>query len=262
MLTILIKKTLLAGSMGVAIALAISAVLPKTGYASPIQLAQETSLQPQTISVVGAGQASVPATEAAILLTYVSNSYPEYSDTGEVVTPATFPQPADLQSIVDAVKAEGIASDIKVSQEYDYQYLQMTIRLKNPTRDRVNKIKAAAAKKAIEEGNFSVSPSGVIYVTDSCEGLESTARERAMADAKAQAGLLAAASGLALGELSAVSGGSNFNYYGPSDLTCPTDLDKILATGDGNLGSFAGYNSGSSDITVNFSIYATYKVKE
>lgn len=263
MLNIWIKKTLFAGSMGTAIALAVGAVLPNAGSANPLQLAQVTSLQPQTISVTGEGKASVPATSAAIIFTYASTSYPEYSETGEILTPATILQPADIQSIVDAVRAEGIASDIKVSQTYyDYQYLQMTVKLSNPTRDRVDRIRTVAAKAAIENGKLSSNPANVIYATDSCEGIAGIARERAVADAREQAGLLAKASGLALGDLSAISGGPNFSYYGASNLTCPTDLDKILSEADSNAISFTAYNSGSSDITVIFNIYATYEVKE
>lgn len=263
MLTTWLKKILFAGSMGTAIALAMGTAWPKAGYANPLQLAQVASLQPQTISVVGEGKAFVTATSAAIVFTYVSNSYPEYSETGELVTPVKIPQPSDIQNIVDAVKAEDIASDIQVSQKYyDYQYLQMTVKLKNPTRDRVDKIRSIAAKTAIEDGRFSANPANVIYATDSCGGIESTARDRAIADAKERAVLLAEAADLKLGKLSAIAGGPNFSYYGSSNLTCPTDLDKILNESDGNLVSFANYNSVSSEITVFFNIYATYKVED
>ncbi len=267
MLTIWLKKSLFAGSMGTAIALTMGTAWPKAGYANPLQLAQvasqTASLQPQTISVVGEGKASVTATSAAIVFTYVSNSYPEYSETGELVTPIKIPQPSDIQNIVDAVKAEGIAYDIQVSQKYyDYQYLQMTVKLKNPTRDRVDKIRSIAAKTAIEDGKFSANPASVIYATDSCGGIESTARNRAVADAKERAVLLAEAADLKLGTLSAIGEGPNFSYYGAANLTCPTDLDKILNEGDGSLVGFENYNSASSEITVIFNVYATYKVEE
>ena len=264
MLSTLVKKTLLAGSMGPAIALALGTAWPQAGYANPLQLAQGTSLEPQTISVTGEGKASVPATSAALIFTYVSNSYPEYSATGELVTPAEILQPADLQKVVDAVKAEGIAEDVQVSQKYfDYQYLQMTVKLKNPTRDRIDQIKSVAAKATLEDGTFSYTPANVIYATDSCEGINNTARDRAIADASAQAVSLAQASGLTLGELSAIAGGPpNFNYYGPAGLACPTDLDKILEEGQDNLLGFAGYNSASSDVTVTFNVHATYTVEQ
>lgn len=261
MLTIRIKKALLLGSVGTMIALATNAVLPKAGYANPLQLAQVTSLAPQTISVSGQGRASVPATEAAVIFTYVSTSYPEYSEeTGALVTPAKIPQTADLQSTVDALVAGGIAYDVKVSQgSYDYQSLQMTVRLKNPTSDRLDKITAVAVETASAEGKFSPTPAGVVYVTDNCKGIESTARAMAVADAREQAVLLAAASGLKLGGLSAIAGGLNFSYYGLSGINCPTNIDEVLSYG--NPVSFANYNSQPPEVSVDFNVYAVYTIE-
>ena len=245
-------------------ALATDAVLPKASRADVIQLAQAASLEPQTISVMGQGQASAPADSAAIVFSYISNSYPEYSEeTGEIVKPAELLDSDDLQSVVDAITAEGIAYDIDFSQAtYDYQYLQMVVKLEQPTSDRVDKLKEVAAKAALADGQFSSSPVGVIYSTSSCESLEREARRAAIVDAKESAAELAEASGLVLGDLTAIAGGMDFNYYGPNEVGCVTDVNEIL--GYDNQYSFADYYSGtrSSEVTVNFSVYATYRVEE
>lgn len=259
MLNTQIKTALIASS----IALAVGPVLPRAGYASAPQLAQAMSLEPQTISVTGQGKASVPATSAAVVFVFVSNSYPEYSEeTGELISPAEIAEPADIQNVVDAVTAEGIAYDIEVSQEsYDYQFLQMVVKLKNPTRDHLDRIRQVVAKTVLAEGKFSPTPAGIIYATDSCESLESAARANAITNAREQASLLAEASGLSLGGLSAIAGGLDLSYYGPSDTACPTDIDKILSHGS-QIG-FANYNgTRSPEVIVNFSVYATYAIAQ
>lgn len=254
------KPALLSGFLSAAALLISGATLPKESHANTIQLAQLTSLEPQTITVMGRGQASVPAQNVAIVLTFVSNSYPEYSEDGEL-KPQTLVSPSDLQPVVDAVTAEGIAADIQVSREsFDYQYLQMVVKLENPTKARINKIREVATQAALTDGQFTPTPAGVLFSTNSCDRLEAEARSRAIADAREQAAELAEASGLALGDLLAIAGGTELNYYGSRESGCISDIDKILE----NRGtqSFAGYQPASAEVTVDFGLYATYGVEE
>ena len=262
-----IKKALLLGSLvgsiGAAISLVSGVVLPKASYANTLRLAQAASLEPQTLSVPGKGSASALATNAAVVFTFVSNSYPEYSDTGELLSPPELAQPSDLQDVVDAITAQGIASSVDVSREsYDYNYLQMVVKLNNPTIDRIDQIKEVAAEAAFadEEKRYSPSPAGVIYATDACDRLESEARKDAIADAEAQAAELAEASGLELGSLLAIAGGTNFSYYGPYETSCVSDVDEVL--GSGPPYGFADQLSKSAEVTVDFGVYATYRVEE
>ena len=257
-----IARMLSVGSLGVAVALATGAVLPNASRADVLQLAQAASLEPQTISVMGQGQASAPADSAAIVFSYISNSYPEYSEeTGAIVKPAALLEPDDLQSVVDAITAEGIAFDIDFSQAtYDYQYLQMVVKLEQPTRDRVDKLKEVAAKAALADGQFSSSPVGVIYSTSRCESLEREARRAAILDARESAAELAEASGLGLGDLTAIAGGLDFAFYGPNEIGCVSDVEDVL-----NYGAqygFGEYSTRNSEVTVSFGVYATYEVEE
>lgn len=251
----------LAGPMGAVMALISGAVLPGASYANALQLAQGAALEPQTISVSGQGMASAPAKAAAIVFNFISTSYPEYSDTGELVSPPKLAEPSDLQSVVDAIKALGIASSVDVSREsFDYQYLQMIVKLDNPTKDRVDRIKEVMAEAAFAQSQFSYSPAGVAYVTDACDRLRQEARRDAIADARMQATELAEASGLKLGDLSAISGSASPGYYGPSMNSCASNLDEVLSYG-AQYG-FASQSSSSAEVIVNFDVYATYRVEE
>ena len=265
MLSIQIEKarfvSSLAASMGAAAALISGPILPKASYANVPQLAQGMALEARTISVSGQGKASAPATAAAIVFSFVSTSYPEYSDTGELVSPPKLAEPSDLQSVVDAIKALGITSSVDVSREsFDYQYLQMVVRLDNPTKDRIDRIKEVAAETAFAQGKFSYSPGGIVYATNAWDRLQQEARRDAIANARMQAAELAEASGLKLGELSAISGSANPGYYGPAVTSCASDLDEVLSYG-AQYG-FTNQSSSSAEVTVNFDVYATYRVEE
>lgn len=255
-------KALLASSFSTAIASTL--LFPQLSQAEPLQLAQATSLEPQTISVSGQGKATKAADRAALAFTFLSNAYPEYSEDGELSNLAEIAQPSDLQNIVEAIAAENLATDIEVTQEYlDYQYLQMVVKVEQPTPEILDRIKAVAAQAALANGQFSASPAGVIYATDSCESLRNTARDRAIEDAREQAIALAAASNLSLGNLTAIAGSTDVNFYGASELGCIDDLDEVI----NNIGpygqyGYAGFGSYNAEVAVSFSVYATYRAEE
>ena len=222
------------------------------------QLAQLGALTPQTLSTQGNGQASIPASQAAIVFTYTSNICPEYAEDGTLKVPPT-DQASDLKNIMDALVAVGVSrNDIEVSTEsYDYFGFRMVVKLENPTRDRISQLKDVAAKAAIADGKFSPAPVAVYYVVRDCEQARNTARDLAIADARTQAEALAESANLNLGRLNAIAGGLNGGYSSIS--SCPTNLDEIIDNIDQS--GVGTYYPGTPEVVVNFSVYATYTIE-
>ena len=228
-----------------------------------LQIAQAVPSNARSLSATGNGIASVPADQAAIIISYVLNYYPEASNEqgGPIALPPTV-QESDLKMVTDALISAGIpASNISYTREaYSGQTLRLTARVDNPTRERVNALVDLANSAAMKDGKFIASTSGVVYVARNCQSAETTARQSAMADARSQAAGLANTAGVKIGDLISVSSSPSWNYGGPFSASCPTSLDEVLRYG--SLYVNQSYDpSQPSEVPVGVSVSLTYSME-
>jgi uncharacterized protein YggE len=199
-----------------------------------VQLAQFVAIPSDTptLSVTGNGIGRVPADQAAIILSYSLNYYPDLSsEPGAAPAAPPAAQASDLKPVTDALVGAGIAAgDITIVREpYSAQALRMTVRVNSPTRERISTLIDLAQGTALKDNKFIGSTSGVVYVSRNCQAAEDAARESAMTSARAQAEALAATAGVTVGELMSISSSPSWGYAGPFPGTsCPTTLDESL----------------------------------
>jgi uncharacterized protein YggE len=228
-----------------AIATTLGLFIPKSSQAADftpssatpsdeVQLAQFVAIpsDTRTLAVTGNGIGRVPADQAAIVLSYSLNYYPDMSsEPGAAPTAPPAAQASDLKPVTDALVGAGIAAgDITIVREpYSAQALRMTVRVNSPTRERISTLIDLAQGTALKDNKFIGSTSGVVYVSRNCQAAEDAARESAMTSARAQAEALAATAGVTVGELMSISSSPSWGYAGPFPGTsCPTTLDESL----------------------------------
>jgi uncharacterized protein YggE len=205
-----------------------------TSVQSELQLAQAAPLSARTLTVTGNGNASAPADQAALVFSYSSNYFPTPTDASTpdaVPTPPPALQASDLKMVTDALTGAGVsANDITIVPEpYSNQSLRMTVRVNNPSSERISRLVDAANAAATKDNKFMGGVSGAIFVARDCKSAEAKARELAMADARAQAQSLASTANVAIGDLISVTGTPNYSFAGPfPSSTCPTSLDEAL----------------------------------
>ena len=253
------------------IATTANLAIPKASQAADSTLLSENSLQiaqaapsnVRSLSVTGNGISSVPADQAAILISYVLNYYPEASsEPSKPSPPPPTVQESDLKMVTDALTSAGVpVNNISYTQEaYSAQSLRLTARIDNPTRERVNALVDLANNAAMKDGKFIASTSGVVYVARACQSAETTARQAAMADAHNQAAALANAADVKIGDLISVSSNPSWNYGGPFSASCPTSLDEVLRYG--SLYVNQSYDpSQPSEVPVGVSVSLTYAME-
>ena len=228
---------------GPALAREVSAYAPATGGA----LAPMEQVGAMGIIAQGFGRATAPADTARIQFV-VSKSggiyveplpakplaVPEGNVEGEAVTPTpleiypyvtpTPPAPiteAELQPLVDAIKAQGVSdSDIQVTvypSSYNGPYGSPTARVTVTLRDpkRTGELIDAGNQAVAESGTLYIQNVGVIYDVSNCDTLLKEARKAAVEDARANGAGLAEALGVGLGN---IQGASEYSYdpYGYS----------------------------------------------
>ncbi len=233
---------------------------------SGLQLAQATPLNSRTLNVTGNGNVSIPADQAALIFSYSSNYYPmpiDASTPDAVPTPPPALQASDLKMVTDALTGAGVsANDINVVPEpYSNQSLRMTVRVSNPSRERISRLVDAANAAATKENKFMGGVSGAIFVARDCKSAETRARESAMADARAQAQALASTAGVTIGDLISVTGTPNYySYAGPYPAsTCPTSLDEALRYA--TYGATPYDPSAPTEVTFGASVSLTYEME-
>ncbi len=228
------------GGLGTAAARSAVADLGKAS-ASSGSLAPLEQAGPLGIVVQGYGRATAPADTALIQFTVskygmiaYSKDVPSVAQGGAVgqgsapveVTPIApppdmYPTPtpvapiteADLQPLVDAIKAQGVSdSDIKVTiypsgSPYGGQTASVAVTLGDPSRtgDVIN----AANQALAQGGTISIQNVGVTYSVSDCDALLKEARKAAVEDARANGAGLADALGVGLG---GIQGASEYSY--------------------------------------------------
>jgi uncharacterized protein YggE len=197
---------------------------------------------PLGIVVQGYGRATAPADTARIQFV-VSKSgeiyakpliepsvIPEGSVEGEIApAPDVYPTPvpatpiteADLQPLIDAIKAQGVSdSDIEVAiypSSYYGLYGTPTARVTVTLRDmsKVGSLIDAGNQAVAESGTIWIQNVGVIYSVNDCDILLKEARKAAVEDARDNGAGLAEALGVGLG---GIQGASEYSWdpYGYS----------------------------------------------
>ena len=187
-------------------------VVSKSGQVYPVPMG-ETKPLPSDFGVVegGAAEGSAPAPDTT------------------AVPPDMYPTPvpqepiteAELQPLVDAIKAQGVSdSDIEVTiypASYYGPYGSPTARVTVTLRDmsKVGSLIDAGNQAAAGTGTLYIQNVGVTYSVNDCDGLLKEARRAAVEDARDNGAGLAEALGVGLGD---IQGASEYSYdpYGYS----------------------------------------------
>lgn len=217
----------------------------------------------RSLSASGYGRAYAPIDQAAIVLSYALNYYPETSpDENVIVAPSPTAQESDLNTVVDALVGAGIArSAIRVTRDaYSPQSLRVVVRVDSPTGDRISALVDLANATATKDNKFYTNSAGVVYTARDCQAAEDTARQMAITEARNQVAAMASAVGVQTGDLLGGSGSVIWSYSSPSSSSCPTSIDDILNY-VGLYGAQAYDPSLSPQVPVDANVSLTYEIR-
>jgi uncharacterized protein YggE len=227
-------------------ALASATLMPQLSYAAgapasarpaveadSLQIAQVPASTTKTLFVTGTGQATAPADQAMIMLSFYPNSY--YSDYSNPDAVPAQPQvlASDITNATEAATGAG-ATNVKVSPDLSSPgSMRVRMMLNQPTSDRVEQLLNAVNTAVVKTNRYVSSGATVGYTIRDCQALEASARRAAMTDATERATALANVSSTRLGEMvsvsESVSWGSNYSAVCPSanDPTVFADLYSL-----------------------------------
>ncbi len=219
-------RRVVGGLLTLAVVAGIALSACSTPSADPAQVSDDSPAS--SVTGVGSGPAQAsdgnPARTLTVVGTGSASAVPDLATAQiGVDTQADSPQPATrqnekrLQAVIEALKAAGVAeSDIQTAyynlyaeQRYDLATNQptgeFTYRVSNGLSVKVRDLTQVGAVlgAAVEAGANSIA--GVTFSIADTTALEATAREKAVADAKARAQSLAELGGVELGEVVAIS---------------------------------------------------------
>ena len=212
------------------------------------------------LSVNGSESVVVPAQQGVLMLSYILNySYmpaEEGQDYSQIQVTET-----DAAAIVEALVGAGISRD-KISfqkEAYNYQGIRVLVQLDRPTSERVDTLFDLATTAAIEDGKLANAGVLVAYTVNNCAAAEDAAREAAIAAGRRQAQKLAAAAGVSLGEMVAISESTTWPYTSTYGNDCPADLEKIM---EYSWQYGTSYLPGQpAEVSVNSDVSLTYKIE-
>ncbi|NJN88092.1 MAG: SIMPL domain-containing protein [Leptolyngbyaceae cyanobacterium SL_7_1] len=184
------------------------------------------------ISVLGNGQASAPADYAGIQMVFgAGDLYPN----PETPTPPAPLREADLQPLVEALTALNIPADnievyLSASPGFPPETAvspRLQVQLDNPTHSSIQRVIEAVRQLDQENDRFNLQQFGVWYSLNDCRPLEEAARRSAIEDVQIKSQSIAAAAGMELGELVALSGGDVYPpLYG--GYACPASPTSYI----------------------------------
>jgi len=191
----------------------LAVVLSALFALTPLASAQPAPTTLPGITVLGAGQASVPAETATVILMLASDAY-YYGEPvkGEVPAPATPSASAEEAAapVIDALVAVGVPeADIElISNPFVAGYgpypgpttFTLVFTLADPTSAGIAELLTAALAAASEGGLYPNMMSALYGVAD-CASLQREARSAAIADAREQATVQAELLGVSLGDV-------------------------------------------------------------
>jgi len=184
----------------------------------PVPLPGETKPMPSEPGVIEGGSAESGTGSAPAPDIYVTPVPPEIYPTQVPPTPIT---EADLQPLIDAIKAQGVSdADIEVTiypASFYGGYGSSTARVTATLTDmgKVGSLIDAGYQAVATSGTLYIQNVGVTYSVNDCDALLSEARRAAVEDARDNGAGLAAALGVGLG---GIQGASEYSYdpYGYS----------------------------------------------
>jgi uncharacterized protein YggE len=171
---------------------------------------------------------------------------------------------ADLQPVVDALKAAGVAdSDIEISLLPGNNYYgkggpagtgQVLVAVAAPTSERLQELVNVATQAAWGTGKLEVYNIGAKLTHNDCAGLQQRALQQALADAQTRATAIAAELGVTLGEIQYVNDYPAGDPYGmPACGGQPYPYPEVYYPGwDPSMGA---------DVRVYRSMGVTYSVE-
>lgn len=244
-------------SLGIA---SVAQAAEETADSTPsvMQLAQAAPAG-GTLYVTGVSQLTAPADQAIIVLSYYFNSYGTEADFSNPTPAQPQVQASDLSTAIDAAVAAGVtASQVKAFPDLTSPgSMRVRMVLDQPTQSKVEQTIEAVNTAIVKANRFINGGASVSYTLRDCQGLESRARQAAMADAQQRAAALATVSNVELGSLfslsESVTWGSNYM------TTCPSSDD--LATYTDYYSSPMYDPTQPSVIRLLYSLSATYNLK-
>jgi len=215
------------------------------------------------LTVLGYGMASAAA-DSAILEFYFStgaavkpDAVPGNTGTSgsEQAQATTSIKESDLQSVIDAIVAEGVSRDsieFLGGSYYDPFYSSATLRVTTNDLGKLGAIIQAGTDAAGTLSNIALQGSSVSYTISDCAGLERQALQAAKQDAEARAEVLASALNVARG---AVTAASTYSYSTFGGTAC----------GGGNapypMGGVTYAEGQASQVQLSASITVTYEIQ-
>ena len=239
---------------------------------APIAHAQTSSTSLPGISVMGSGQATVPAETAAVILMLGSGYYEDGKTMEPSIAPTASPEAA-ASPVIEAINMAGVpADDIQIidnpySGTYGPSGGPMTIIIRfdldQPTIDGISHILDAALPVATDAGLY-VNMIGVIYGVADCAPLERAAREDAIANAREQAALQADLLNVSLGNIIASrddpSAAMMYGAYG-GYTTVNSCTMFVPATSVSAVYSAPSFDPGlPAEVTVTMNVELTFEI--
>lgn len=177
----------------------------------------------------------------------------DFGDSLQTVDPIT---EAQLQSVIDALVAAGVArDDIEFIGQgyYDKYSSSATLRATVANLDAVDAAVNAATAAAANLGSIQLSSTNVVYTIADCAALESEATKAAVDDAKDRGTAFAQTLGVGIG---AITGASNYSYSPYGGSACGSAYGGPYPLADASIAA-----SGSRTVQVFANVSVTYAIQ-
>jgi uncharacterized protein YggE len=225
------------------------------------------SISNDGLTVTGYGMAAADADSAVLELYFsTSSAYPSTGEgssgssqpgaTAAPTTPAAAISEGDLQSVIDALTAAGVArSDIEFigGSYYDPYYASATLGVTVHDVSKIGDLVTAATGAAANLTNVYLQSSYVSYTMADCSALEATALREAVSDADARSTALASALNVTRG---AIKGASTDAYSPYGGTACGGGYAGPYA-----LGGIAYAEGQSKQVTVYSTVSISYALQ-
>jgi uncharacterized protein YggE len=225
------------------------------------------SISNDGLTVTGYGMAAADADSAVLELYFsTSSAYPSTGEgssgssqpgaTAAPTTPAAAISEGDLQSVIDALTAAGVArSDIEFigGSYYDPYYASATLGVTVHDMSKIGDLVTAATGAAANLTNVYLQSSYVSYTMADCSALEATALREAVSDADARSTALASALNVTRG---AIKGASTDAYSPYGGTACGGGYAGPYA-----LGGIAYAEGQSKQVTVYSTVSISYALQ-
>jgi uncharacterized protein YggE len=216
------------------------------------------------LTVLGYGMASTAA-DNAILEFYFSTGTAVKPDavpgntgssSSEQTQSTTAIKESDLQPVIDAIVAKGVARDsieFIGGSYYDVSYSSATLRVTTKDLAKLGDIIQAATDAAATLTNIALQATYVSYTVSDCAGLERQALQAAKEDAQSRADVLAGVLGVTRGALTAAS---TYSYSTFGGTVCGGNVTTPYPIGG------VSYAEGqASNVQLSASITVTYAIQ-